>query len=159
MILTFAFAGTFISAVVLGYARQACLPVLTDAQRDRVSLFVAGVRGILVDHHRVSALRLHPLRDRPRHDPRHLQCAARRPEALLGHLWREYPQRRGRHRHVRVRLPLRFAPADASAGRSPSSTARRSTSFPSFTGWASSCSPSASRWPWVSFLAWPALSC
>jgi hypothetical protein len=82
VILTFAFAGTFISAVALGsVAGRLCAVLVISTnllttpprgQRDRVPVLAPRPRRPLAHHRRVPPVRFDPVSHRPRHDPRHL---------------------------------------------------------------------------------------
>lgn len=75
-------------------------PIDSIPQSARLHLVVPRTRRPQVHAPRVSHLRLHPLGHGPCDHSCHLQHVQGRPEAVLGHLWRVDPQRRGVYRHV-----------------------------------------------------------
>lgn len=105
-ILTFAFLGTFISAVGLGQVASllglANRPDTNSEQGARIHLVVPR-SGISASHLiGVSNLRNNSVCHGPRNYPRYIQPVQSRPEALYDHLWRESVERCCQYRHVRV---------------------------------------------------------
>lgn len=84
-ILTFAFFGTFISAVVIGYVAALTQPHCVDCLGD-------ALRGAAPLPARVSDLWQHVERDGPRDDPGHFHHVQSGPPAVQHHFRREHPE-------------------------------------------------------------------